>query len=166
MDIKLYRLDKPIKRILTIFLFTLTCGVIVGLFYLNQTTNLSSEGTINRISGSYEETDFEIPDYYPKPLSELLITTHNHIIGFALIFFAVGIIFYFNSIITGFWKNFLIIEPLFSVLITFGSIWGMRFISTDFVYLAIISSSLIYLSYFLMASVILYELNFKKSHSI
>ena len=166
MEFKLYRFDKPLKRFLTFFLITLTCGMIVGFVYLNQTTNLSSNGTINRISGSQEEAGFDIPDYYPKPISELLITTHNHIIGFALIFFVLGGLFYFSTILNGFWKNFIMIEPLVSVLVTFGSIWGLRFISTDFVYITIISSTLIYTSYFIMVSIILYELNFKKIPSI
>lgn len=162
MDIELYRLDKPLRRILTVFLIILTCGVIVGLIYLEQTTSLSSEGTINRISGSQKEIEFEIPDYYPKPVSELLITTHNHIIGFSLIFFIIGFLFYFNTIVKGFWKSFLIIEPLISTLVTFGSVWGIRFISLDFVLLAIASSCLIYLSYFLMVSILIYELSFKE----
>lgn len=165
MEIKLFQLEKLLKKIISIFLITLTCGVAVGLIFLNQTTGYSDKGTISRISGSEVENDFDIPDYYPKPVSELLITTHNHIIGFSLIFFVLGGIFYFNSIIKGFWKSFLIIEPLISILITFGSIWGIRFISSGFVYIAIVSSTLIYASYFLMAAVILYELNFKKSHS-
>ena len=165
MEFKLYRFNKPLKRFFTFFLVTLTCGMIVGLVYLNQTTGLSADGTINRISGSQEEAGFDIPDYYPKPISELLITTHNHIISFALIFFIIGGLFYFNTIVSGFWKNFLMIEPLISVLVTFSSIWGLRFISTDIIYITIVSSTLLYFSYFLMVSIILYELNFKKSPS-
>jgi len=139
--------------------------MIVGLVYLNQTTGLSADGTINRISGSQEEAGFDIPDYYPKPISELLITTHNHIISFALIFFVIGGLFYFNTIVSSFWKSFFMIEPLVSVLVTFGSIWALRFISTDFIYITIVSSTLLYFSYFFMVSIILYELNFKKSPS-
>ena len=163
MELKLYRFNKPLKRFLTFFLITLTCGMIIGLVYLNHTTNLSANGTINRISGSQEEAGFDIPDYYPKPISELLVTTHNHIIGFALIFFMIGGLFYFNTIVNGFWKNFIMIEPLISVLVTFGSIWGLRFISTDFIYITLVSSTLIYASYFVMVFIILYEVNFKKS---
>jgi len=162
MEFKLYRIEKPLKRILTIFLITLTCGVIVGLIFLYQTTGYSDEATVNRINGSKVENEFDIPDYYPKPVSELLITTHNHIIGFSFIFFIIGGIFYFNSTVTGFWKSFLIIEPLISILITFGSLWGIRFIHTGFVYVTIASSTLIYTSYILMAAIIFYELNFKK----
>jgi hypothetical protein len=163
MDFKLYNLEKKIKLFLSVVIITLSIGVITGLIYLYNTTNLSGSGTIERISGSNEINDFDIPDSYPKPISELLITTHNHIIGFGFIFFIVGGVFYFNSILYGFWKLFLMIEPLISIVITFGSIWLIRFISPEFVYVAIVSSSLIYISLFIMITIILYELNFKKS---
>ena len=163
MEFKLYNLEKKIKLFLSVVILTLSIGVLTGLIYLYNTTNLSSSGTIQRISGSSEISDFDIPDNYPKPISELLITTHNHIIGFSFIFLIVGSVFYFNSIVIGFWKSFLMIEPLLSIVITFGSIWLIRFISTDFVYVAIVSSSLIYISFFIMIVIVLYELIFKKA---
>jgi len=168
MNVKLYQLDKLLKRFLASFVFVLSVGVLIGLTYLNQTTNYSPSKTIDRFNGS-EPTNkddmLEIPETYPKPVSEMLITTHNHIIGFSLIFLGIGFIFYFNSVLGGFLKSFLMIEPLLSVLITFGSLWGMRYISQRFVYLAALSSTLIYLSYFTMAGIILYELLFKKEKS-
>ena len=163
MEFKLYNLEKKIKLFLSVVILTLSIGVLTGLVYLYNTTNLSSSGTIQRISGSSETSDFDIPDSYPKPISELLITTHNHIIGFSFIFFIVGGVFYFNSIVIGFWKSFLMIEPLISIVITFGSIWLIRFVSTDFVFVTIVSSSLIYISLFLMIVIVLYELAFKKA---
>ena len=163
MELKLYNLENKIKLFLSVVIITLSIGVITGLIYLYNTTNLSGSGTIERISGSNEINDFDIPDSYPKPISELLITTHNHIIGFSFIFLIIGSVFYFNSILIGFWKSFFMIEPLVSIVITFGSIWLIRYFSTDFVYVAIVSSSLIYVSLFTMITTILFELNFKKS---
>jgi len=165
MNIKLYQLESSLKIFLSVFVIVLSIGVIMGLAYLSQTTSYSTKKTIERFNGSQTNTDdviIDIPDTYPKPVSEMLITTHNHIIAFALIFFAIGLIFYFNSVIDGFWKSFLIIEPLISTIVTFGSIWGMRYIAKEFVYLAALSSSLIYLSFFTMSGIIFYELIFKK----
>ncbi|HED07581.1 MAG TPA: hypothetical protein ENI57_05645 [Ignavibacteria bacterium] len=165
MNIKLYQLESSLKKFLSAFVIVLSIGVIMGLTYLSQTTSYSTKKTIERFNGSQINIDDEmidIPDTYPKPVSEMLLSTHNHIIGFSLLFFAIGFIFYFNSVINGSWKLFLIIEPLVSTIVTFGSIWGMRFITKEFVYLAALSSSLIYLSFFTMSTVILYELIFKK----
>src|SRR3990172_11890832 len=164
MSKKLFELDKTLKNFLMAIIFVMSCGVITGLIYLNYTTGYSSEGTSLRFNGSNEtssEDDFEIPDNYLKPVSEMLITTHNHILGFSFIFFIIGSIFYFNSIIEDFWKTFLLVEPIISVLITFGSLWLMRYYDSNFVYLAILSSTVLYLSYFIMAFVSLYELKFK-----
>jgi len=165
MNIKLYLLENSLKKFLSIFVLVLSIGVLMGLTYLSQTTKYSPNKAIERFNGSQENTSedmLDIPETYPKPISEMLITTHNHIIGFSLIFFMIGIIFYFNSVIVANWKLFLMIEPLISTIVTFGSIWGMRYLTKEFVYLAALSSTLIYLSYFTMVIIILYELIFKK----
>ena len=168
MNIKLVDLDRTLKHFLLTIISVLTIGVSTGLIYLFVTTNYSATGTVQRFSGSQvsqSDNNFEIPEYYPKPISEILITTHNHILGFSFIFFILGIIFYFNSVITGFWKSFLLIEPVISVLITFGSIWLMRFVDATFVYLTIISSTILYLSFFTMAVTCIFELHFKKTNT-
>lgn len=166
MNIKLTELDRALKYFLITIIFVLTIGVSTGLIYLFETTNYSPTGTVQRFSGSQMiegDNEFEIPEYYPKPISEMLITTHNHILGFSFIFFIIGIIFYFNSVIIGFWKTFLLVEPVISVLITFGSLWLIRYVDTNFVYLTIISSTVLYISFFIMAGTCIFELQFKKS---
>ena len=162
MEIKLFQLDKALKTFLATFIVVLTIGVSIGVIYLKFTTKLTSSGTVERYNGS-NENEFEIAESYPKPISEMLTTTHSHVIIFAIIFVAIGFIFYFNSIINGFWKQFLIIEPLVSTIITFSSIWGIRYIHKSFVYITIISAILMYVSFYIMSLIALYELIFKKN---
>jgi len=165
MSYKLFEFDKTLKNFLIAILFVLTTGLGTGLIYLSYTTNYTPKGTAERFNGTkieQEINDFDIPENYPKPISEMLLTTHNHILGFSFIFFITGLIFYFNSVITGFWKSFLLIEPIISIVITFGSIWLIRYVHEDFVYLTILSSTILYLSFFIMAVVSAYELKFKK----
>ncbi|RPI65374.1 MAG: hypothetical protein EHM44_00725 [Ignavibacteriales bacterium] len=161
---KLFQLDIQIKQFLFTFIITLSFGVLIGLSYLYYTTNYIPSTAIERINGSEinSSDEFNIPEQYPKPVSELLITTHNHIIAFSFIFFFTGGIFYYNSIIVGRIKQLMIIEPFISTIISFSSIWGMRYIHPGFVYVTAISSSLIYISFFMMVSIIIYELKFKK----
>lgn len=165
MQTRLHQLDNTLKHFLFIYVLVLTTGISVGLAYLNQTTKMSSEGAIDRWRGSDTEllNEFEIPEQYPKSAEDMLMTTHNHIIGFSFIFLSIGIIFYFNSVIEGFWKGFLMIEPLVSTLITFSSIWAVRFWGSGFIVVTIISAILMYGSFFVMAGVISYELMIKKS---
>lgn len=161
----LYQLDSNLKNYLALFIVVLTIGILVGLIYLNFTTGMSPAGTTERWNGSTtkSEMDFEIAENYPKSISEMLVTTHTHIISFALIFGIVGFIFNFNSIVKGYWKKFLMLEPMISIPVTFSSIWLMRFVHESFVYLAILSAVLMYTSYFIVVGVSLYELLFKKA---
>lgn len=164
MNKKLFEFDKNLKDFIFYFIISLTFGVSVGLGYLYYTTNYSTDKAIERFNGSENLFDeFEIPENYPKPVSELLITTHNHVIAFSFIFFFVGGIFYFNSIIIGKLKMFFIIEPFVSTIISFSSLWGMRFLDPGFVYITAVSSSLIYLSFYIMTAIIIFELKFKST---
>ena len=162
---RLYEFPRKLKLICFITIFNLTIGVGVGLYYVGYTTQYSPSGTSEHFAGSKVSDDFDIPDKYPKPISELLNTTHTHVISMTFIFLIIGGIFYFNSIITGSMKTILIIEPFISIIVTFGGIWLVRFIHPGFSYLVILSGILMYLSFIIMASTIFYELSIKSSRS-
>ena len=98
---KLYKLDKEIKIFISIFLILLCTGVTLGIMYVYYTTNISMPGISDYYAGSDVIDEYDIPLEYPKPYAEMLLTTHNHIISFAIIFFILGCIFYYNSIVTG-----------------------------------------------------------------
>ena len=162
---KLYEFPNKLKLLCFLTVFNITVGVGVGLYYVGYTTQYSSIGTSEHFAGSKVSDDFDIPDKYPKPISELLNTTHTHVISMTFIFLIIGGIFYFNSIITGSMKIILIVEPFISIMATFGGIWLIRFIHSGFSYLVILSGILMYLSFFVMASTIFYELSIKPSQS-
>lgn len=161
MNIKLTELEIGLKKFLVYYLVTIIIGILVGLVFLGSTTNYSLGGTVEHMRGSEKNDDFDIPESYPKPAAELLMTTHNHIMGFAFLILSVGVIFYFNASITGFWKFFLMIEPLISSVVTFGSIWLIRFVHPGFIWLTVVSAVLLYLSLFIMIGTCIYELKFK-----
>ena len=119
---RLYELPRKLKLLCFITVFNLTIGVGVGLYYVGYTTQYSPSGTSEHFAGSKISDDFDIPDKYPKPFTELLNTTHTHVISLTFIFLIIGGIFYFNSIITGSMKTFLIVEPFISIIVTFGGI--------------------------------------------
>ena len=156
---------KPLKGLLLGFLLLLSSGVSIGIIYLYTTTSFSLNGTVEHYKGSPLQSEdlVGIPDKYAKPISELLLTTHNHFLGFAFIFFFICGLFYFNSVIKGYVKNFLMIEPFISTWITFASIWAIRYIHSEFVYLTFIAALLTYLSFFLLLVILVYELGFKKA---
>ena len=96
---QLYLFPKKIKLILFWIVVNLTCGVSLGLVYVTDTTHLSTIGTKEHFAGSEVNNEFDIPDKYPKPISELLTTTHNHIISLTFKTFSGGIIHALSNII-------------------------------------------------------------------
>ena len=155
-------LDSDAKYFLSAFLVTLCIGISIGLFYVYLTTDMSASGSIEQFNGS-QVLENEITDKFPKPLENMILTTHDHILSFAMISLLIGAIFYFNSTITGNLKIILLIEPFLSSLLMFGSLWVMKYLSSSFVYLMIISAVATYASWYIMMVVSLYELLIKKS---
>lgn len=163
MKTRIHQFPEQLKKMIAALLLSLTFGVLIGLGFLYYTTSYSTKGAIERYNGSEVSEEFGIAENYPKPISEIFITTHNHIIAFTLIFTVIAFIFYFSSLVNNGFKTFLLVEPFISIIISFGSLWLMRFVNPNFVFLMAVSSTLIYLSYFTMVSLILYEIFFKKT---
>ncbi|MCW8848451.1 MAG: hypothetical protein OQJ81_00625 [Melioribacteraceae bacterium] len=163
--IYLYQLNRELKSFLTIFLLVLSIGVLFGLVFLFHTTSFDKDVTSERLIEAEQvlEEDFGINESKAKSTGELLMTTHNHILGFAFIFFLTGGIFYFNSLINIFWKTILITEPLISTVVSFGSLWLVRFYGNGWIYLTILSAILMYSAFFIMVVISIYDLNRKVS---
>jgi len=157
-NIKLKNLDKNTKHLLSLFLITMGIGIFTGLYFVYLTTDMSPIGTIEQYRGSEVINEVDIPDKFKKPVESMVMTTHDHINMFAIISFLLGFIFYFNSTIKGKLKFFLLIEPYFSILITFSSMWLMRFYHPSFVYIMMLSSALMYFIWYIMILTSLYEL--------
>ena len=163
INYKLHELDKPLKNFISVFIIVLTVGVLIGLVYVSTNTQSTASGLSEHYRGTEVVDDLDVPEKYPKAFSAMLLNTHSHILSFAVIFLAIGAIFYFNTTINGSMKSFLMIEPLIATLVTFGSLWGLRYVSPHFSYVVVISGILMYSSYFIMVGVILYETLFKKN---
>lgn len=158
---KLYQLPPALKKAILAFLFLLTSGLLFGLGFLYSTIGASSAATASHYAGDQMPADeLDFAENLPKPLPEMFITTHNHLLGFAFIFAPVCLLFYFNSLITGRLKSILIAEPFFSVFITFLSIWGIRFISPKLAIITVVAGTATYLAYFLLTGTIVFELLF------
>lgn len=159
--IQLRNLDSTGKIFLIFFLTTMLVGIFTGLGYIYYTTDMNTHGTIEHYNGSVVK-DGEIPDEFPKPLEGMILTTHAHVNSFALMSFAIGIIFYFSSIISGKLKIFILIEPFISTIITFISLWLLRYVNDSFVYIVMISGILMYSFWIIMILISIYELCLKK----
>ena len=155
-------LNNDAKYFLAGFLITMAIGIAIGLSYVYLTTEMTPIGITDQFKGS-EVLANEIPEKFPKPLENMVLTTHNHLLSFSMITLLIGIIFYFNSIIGGKSKLILLLEPFASSLLMFASLWIMKFLYSGFVYLMIISAICTYLCWYIMIFVSVYELLCKKS---
>lgn len=158
-NFKLVNLDKPAKIFISSFLITMLIGILIGIGFIYYTTDMNPSGTIEHYRGS-EVLDDEIPEEFPKPMEQMILSTHAHVNSFALISLILGIVFYFNSFITGKLKLFIMIEPFIATIITFSSLWLLRYVNDQFVYLVMISSFIMYMFWITMILISLYELNF------
>lgn len=155
----LTKLEKPLKIFLGAYLVSILAGLSIGLYYVSYKATLNPSKTAEYYRGSEAAEGNElIVENYPKQIEEMLLTTHNHLLGLGFIIFSIGLIFYFNTIIKGVWKNMLMIDPIISLMITFGSIWLVRFVDRSFIYLTYLSSAIMYASLYVMILVSLYNL--------
>ncbi len=157
-NISLSTIPSPLRRILIAMLITLAIGVTLGLLVVFvTTTGLPSGITVHYQGDNPDDVDL-IPDKYPMPVKELLITTHNHILSFTFIFGFLGLLIQLSNKLNAKQKQLLGIEPFISIILTFGSMWGIRFLSGYFVWIMLLSSALMYVSFFIMITLILWEL--------
>ena len=155
-------LNNDAKYFLAGFLISLAIGIAIGLFYVYLTTEMTPVGVNEQFRGSEIIKNSDIPNKFPKPLENMVLTTHNHILSFSMITLLIGVIFYFNSIIKGRLKLILLLEPFISSFLMFLSLWIMKYLYSSFVYLMIISAICTYTCWYIMIIISTYELLMNK----
>ena len=161
MNNNLRLLDNTFKGLIAVYLIVLSIGVGLGLTYIYMTTNMTPSG----MSEQYLGNDNDWEPKLPKTIIDLVSHAHDHIVFFSIIFFSLGLIFSMTTIVNPFWKLFLIFEPFLSILVTFSGFFIIRFVNPYFSYIVIVSSVLMYICFYIMVFLILYELFLFKDDS-
>jgi hypothetical protein len=143
---------------LTVFLIVLSAGYTAGLVFVDHTTSSSPGGITEEFAGNEQSTSSTGDLKYAKSDREMYTLIHNHILSLAMVFFALGGIFYFSSIVSKRMKLFLLVEPLLAVVTTFGGIALVRSVHPAFSWLVMISGISMVLCFATMTGLILYEL--------
>ena len=159
LNSKLPELEKNTKSIILSYLIVLGIGMTFGLSYVYLTSEMQPSGMVERYLGNNNEWEPKLA----KTLMDLVSHAHDHITMFSIVFLSLSLIFNQTSTINGSWKRFLIIEPFFSILITFTGFFALRYISSNFAYIIMLSSGLMYIAFYVMLFVCLYELIFIKN---
>ncbi|MFY0625679.1 MAG: hypothetical protein JXR07_05265 [Reichenbachiella sp.] len=117
----IHSFPKQVRIFFLFFTLCLSIGYFTGFKFIHKTTDLDSQGIEENYLGNEADEDAEVMKFR-KPEAEILTTVHTHILSFSLIFFCLGGILLsvpLNQKI----KNFLLIEPFVSIVVTFGGIW-------------------------------------------
>ena len=152
----LVRFPQLVKRFLIIFILVLSFGYGVGVYYISQTSGTTAISLQeNYIGNDGDENAEEMK--FKKPEKAILTLVHGHVISFALIFGAMGLLMLFSSYSKP-TISFLAIEPLISTVTTFGGIWLIWYGVYWMKYVVMVSGTLMHLSFAIMAILLLLDL--------
>ncbi|HEU5218722.1 MAG TPA: hypothetical protein VFU23_08680 [Gemmatimonadales bacterium] len=132
-------------------------GYTTSLVYVWLTTQLAPSG----IAGHYRGTDpgaAEGSMHFEKSFAEMLTITHTHLLGMAAIFALSGAALALCTTPPERWRRFLIVEPLVALLVSFASMWLMRYADPRFAWLLEISSTVMAATFYVQTFLVLREL--------
>lgn len=158
---KINELPREIRILIGVFLFVLSVGFLSALQFVNVTTESSPTGIEENYLGN--EEDFEAVEMkFKKNETQMLSILHTHILSMAVIFFILSFLLSLTSV-KGFFRKFLLVEPMLSVLFTFGGIYLLWLGVLWMKYVIIISGALMVLSFVVSVGRIYWELFSKKN---
>ncbi|WP_298367329.1 hypothetical protein [uncultured Lutibacter sp.] len=157
----IHTFPKEVKAVLVAFVITLSVGFYGGLSFVRSTTSMSLIGIETHYLGNENDEEAEIMKF-KKSKGEILTVVHNHILSLSVIFLLLSLILSTTSINKKL-KHFLMIEPFFSLIFTFGGIYLLWSGIIWFKYIVIFSGTLMVLSFSIATLAILKEIFFSKS---
>jgi len=152
----IHKLPGEIKLLIGVFSIVLSIGFYTGLLFVNETSSLSANGIEENYLGNENVQDVEVMKF-KKPDKEMLSIVHSHILSMSLIFFLVGLILSITRLNKKL-KLFLMIEPFFSVVFTFGGIYLLWKGILWMKYIVMFSGSLMTLSFTVSMLIIIFQL--------
>ena len=134
-------------------------GYSTSLVYVWHTTRLTPGGIADHYRGA-ESADGAMQ--FPKSFAEMLTITHTHLLAMAVIFVISGVSLALCERVPGGWKRFLVAEPFGALLVSFGSMWLMRYVHPGFGVLLALSSGLMALTFYTQSVLVLRELGWRE----
>lgn len=151
---RLQEWPRPYRQLVGTFAITVLLGFLTGVAFLYVSTQLKPEGISAHYRGVQEESLTPGQSFqFEKSVPDMLTTTHNHLLGLSLIFLVVGFLYLHSGNVTRL-RMAIAIEPLISLLVTFGGIWIMRFLYEPFAYIILLSGILMVSTFLWMIGVV------------
>ncbi|WP_250149169.1 hypothetical protein [Flagellimonas sp. 389] len=153
--------SKEIKALIVLFLLVVSTGFISALQFVDLTTSGNPKGIEENYLGN--EDDLEATEMkFAKSEKQILNIVHTHVLAMGMLFFILALLVA-TTPLRDFWRSFLLMEPLVSVLLTFGGIYLLFKGILWMRYVIMVSGILMTFSFIASVAVILFWL-FKKSN--
>ncbi len=133
-------------------------GYTTALLFVLHTTRMAPSGISDRYRGT-DSTAAEGAMQFPKSYAEMLTLTHTHILSMAVIFALSGLGVSLCSRLSARLKRFLMVEPFVALLVSFSSLWLVRYVDPRFSWLLELSSTIMAITFYLQSWLILTELH-------
>lgn len=163
LDGLILTLPKEIKLLIGAFIIVLSIGFYTGLLFVSETSTANPNGIEEQYLGNEDDEDATVMKF-KKSEKEMLSIVHSHVLSMSIIFFLLGGVLSLTKL-NKMLKLFLMIEPFFSVVLTFGGLYllwkGMLWMK----YVVMFSGTLMTLTFTLSVLIILYQLFQKKLFS-
>jgi hypothetical protein len=130
----------PIRSLARWLTIVQVVGYTTALLFVLHTTKMVPAGITERYRGS-DTTAVEGEMQFAKSYAEMLTLTHTHILSMAVIFAFSGLGVALCSRLSPRLRRFLIIEPFVALLVSFSSLWLVRYVDPRFSWLLELSSS-------------------------
>ena len=133
-------------------------GYTTSLVFVWHTTRLVPSGVAGRYRGANPDVT-EGAMQFPKSFGEMLTITHTHLLSMAVIFVLTGLGVALCTSLSERWKRFLIVEPFCALLVSFSTMWLMRYVAPEFSWLLEASSFLLAVTFYVQSYLILRDLH-------
>lgn len=156
----IHAFPKELKLLIGAFTIVLSIGFYTGLLFVGETSSVNPSGIEEQYLGNEADEEATVMKF-KKSEKQMLTLVHNHVLSLSLIFFLSGLILLVTKLNKKL-KLFLMIEPFFSVVFTFG---GLYFLWTGILwmkYVVIFSGALMTFCFTFSILIIVFQLlNFK-----
>lgn len=133
-------------------------GYTTSLLFIHHTTGMTPPGVSEHYRGSDPAAASDAAMQFPKTYSEMLTITHTHLFSMAAIFVFSGFALALCDRPAEPWRRRLIVEPFVALLVSFASMWLMRYVDARFSWLLSLSSAVMAGTFYVQSFYVLREL--------
>lgn len=153
-----YTLPRAVRTLARWLTLVQVLGYTTALAFVYYTTRMVPALAEQRYRGVDPETATGAMQF-PKPLAEMLTSTHTHVLSMAAIFAFSGLGVALCPTPSERWRRLLIAEPFVAIVVSFTAIWLMRYVEPRASFLLFASSGLMAVTFYVQSALVLVHLH-------